>query len=423
MADQPVAPPRRHRKRDTAEVSQYALYAYRANRPKGEEKDKEGAADTSAEVAEFLAKEATSNDDFSLSVIKTNISGEGEPDLRSALVRRLARGCIYSGSGNIFVLDDKATPASTSALPTTANLCYYCLVRADSEDTSEGDDTPSTSEFVICLLRTFESADVELDLFRNEMDALCDQIASGGLLRAPESADSQTALDSQLGAWYDTTVEYLPRCCDLFAEHLDVLLYATAVGRKVEPVSGSARQKADLSSFVHALSLSSLLNVPGVVHSGAQSFLPPLQIAFDEHGGYTIAGSLDASSFCKTWAKAMAPTLGAFALKQVIHAHELKIIQEINTMKRLVCQAAGSHYALYNTYRFVCTCETVPSLVISSALATASAEDGANNTKQVLAVLLDFIRTRTDTTGLPAHAQAQLAEAMNYVSHAAVSQA
>ena len=52
-------------------------------------------------------------------------------------------------------------------------------------------------------------------------------------------------------------------------------------------------------------------------------------------------------------------------------------------MKRLVCQAAGSHYALYNTFRFVCTCETVPSVLLSSAFATASADDSGGDTLEV----------------------------------------
>ena len=52
-------------------------------------------------------------------------------------------------------------------------------------------------------------------------------------------------------------------------------------------------------------------------------------------------------------------------------------------MKRLVCQAAGSHYAMYNTYRFVCSCETVPSVLLSSAFATASADDSSGDTLEV----------------------------------------
>ena len=64
---------------------------------------------------------------------------------------------------------------------------------------------------------------------------------------------------------YDITVEYLPHCCQQFAAHLDAVLYAAVIGRRVEVLSGSARQRADVASFVKALSLAALLNAPGTL--------------------------------------------------------------------------------------------------------------------------------------------------------------
>ena len=114
----------------------------------------------------------------SLSVIKHNLGLEAEQDLRSALVKRLARGCIYSGSGNIFALDDKPAGASVAlgTSPSTvslagpppaagaaggpATLCYYCLLREHGEDVeSSVDDAPlSSSEFLVCCARVHSHA-------------------------------------------------------------------------------------------------------------------------------------------------------------------------------------------------------------------------------------------------------------------------
>ena len=88
----------------------------------------------------------------SLSALKTNLAPEAEADLRTALVRRLARGCIYSGNGNIFALEERPLPATPGQTSTPATLCYYCLVRADAD---EDTDAGSPGEFLVrhrCLL-------------------------------------------------------------------------------------------------------------------------------------------------------------------------------------------------------------------------------------------------------------------------------
>lgn len=98
----------------------------------------------------------------SISAIKTNLSSvEAEQDLRSSLVRKLARGCVFSGSGNIFVLEDKQqsnasllATATGAAMNTPSTLCYYCLVRDEGEekerDTPSGEESnSSSSEFLV----------------------------------------------------------------------------------------------------------------------------------------------------------------------------------------------------------------------------------------------------------------------------------
>ena len=64
--------------------------------------------------------------------------------------------------------------------------------------------------------------------------AVCDR------LTAPQASDGPVQLEARLAGWYDATVDYLPRCCDLFGDHLPMLLYATVVGRPVLVVRPSA---------------------------------------------------------------------------------------------------------------------------------------------------------------------------------------
>ena len=64
----------------------------------------------------------------SLSLLSTNLSGEQETELRTFMAKRLARGTVYSGSGNISTLEDY--------FPGESALCYYCLLRGGKEEES-----------------------------------------------------------------------------------------------------------------------------------------------------------------------------------------------------------------------------------------------------------------------------------------------
>ena len=123
-----------------------------------------------------------------------------EQELRSALVTTLGRGCVYSGSGNLITLNSVDSGAR-------AMLCYYCVVRDEgSDDTldplSHDPDDPDggaadasyfSSDHVLCFLREFPSADVELDLFKPELDAYCIELARTGVLRACRNRPNDTA--------------------------------------------------------------------------------------------------------------------------------------------------------------------------------------------------------------------------------------
>ena len=61
----------------------------------------------------------------SLSLLSTNLPGEQETELRKFMAKRLARGTVYSGSGNISTLED--------FFPDESAVCYYCFLRGGKE--------------------------------------------------------------------------------------------------------------------------------------------------------------------------------------------------------------------------------------------------------------------------------------------------
>lgn len=66
---------------------------------------------------------------YSLSLLSTNLSGVQETELRTFMAKRLTRGTVYSGSGNINTLEN--------FFPDELALCYYCLLRGGKENGEE----------------------------------------------------------------------------------------------------------------------------------------------------------------------------------------------------------------------------------------------------------------------------------------------
>ena len=81
----------------------------------------------------------------SLSLLSTNLSGEQETELRTFMAKRLARGTVYSGNGNINVLEN--------VFPGDSALCYYCLLRGGKES----DDSIEQQDMYDIYLKNFYS--------------------------------------------------------------------------------------------------------------------------------------------------------------------------------------------------------------------------------------------------------------------------
>ena len=81
----------------------FALFSYSVNRPETAVTGSNSGSPSKAQgnVEEFLSKERKTNDDFSLSLLVTDLRADHEARMRDTLARRLSRGVVYSGSGTI----------------------------------------------------------------------------------------------------------------------------------------------------------------------------------------------------------------------------------------------------------------------------------------------------------------------------------
>lgn len=233
----------------------------------------------SGSVSDFLRSEATSNDDFSLSLAATNMDVTEESAVRAMLVERLSRGAIYSGNGYVAdahvdvpesapaavdlssVLEDKrwleaflSDPKKT-AMRTTTLKVYFCLMRSDFG-----------TEYVVCLAERCESGirdtadagdsaasaanatppkrltgrqrgsrvdgepSAAVEVFKTELDDWCQQLAEV-LDGTPESHAKARA---RLDGWWVACVEYVERCVQAFDEEaLARLIHLGLSGRRV----------------------------------------------------------------------------------------------------------------------------------------------------------------------------------------------
>lgn len=75
--------------------SHYCLYSFRGSRLTQNRGDSDDgrSGDTNAETP--------SGDDFSLSLVDTNLPSEVEPELRSFIAKRLSKGAVFEGLGNV----------------------------------------------------------------------------------------------------------------------------------------------------------------------------------------------------------------------------------------------------------------------------------------------------------------------------------
>ncbi|XP_031560165.1 protein Njmu-R1-like [Actinia tenebrosa] len=373
----------------------YALYTYNANRPSSAELTDKTSSGTNEEggegsVADFLRKEATANHDFSLSLLSTNLTGEQDTELRTFIAKRLAKGTVYSGSGNVATIED--------VLPNTTSQCYYCLLRGDKEDEDNDDSVMSlgrylSKDFVVCFVA---DAKTKLELFQKELDDYSSMLLPE-LMTPIESLDVKEQF-GHLNNWYEENVEFLCRCVSLLKEDLSVLIQCGLVGMNLQVKSSDSKLAKDAKMFVNACSTMNTLNLQAGKNQiegkslEEKSFLPTsLNLTIDDEKRCELS-TKEATSFCKEWAKTMlsGDTNDPMFLREVIENYKLRVNHDLNTLKRLFRQAETDHYALYRSYQFLLKCGNGPVLLHNTkqeADAMSSEE-----TSDILKVLEDYIK-------------------------------
>lgn len=385
MADQTSTEENIEPKRD--DFHGFALYTFKARRPNSAEVDRNESGEDDEDggvtskavaaegsVADFLRKEATSNNDFSLSLLSTNLSGVQETELRTFMAKRLTRGTVYSGSGNINTLEN--------FFPDESALCYYCLLRGGKENGEEYRDQQERDsiefgsylckDYVVCLVSGSKSG---LELFQKELDDYSNELLPY-IDKYTESQDVQESF-KHLEAWYDENVKFVCRCSSLLKEDLAVLIGLGLLGGKLEVQGDDKKLKKDMKMFVDACSTVNVLGKSADaskqdtenLESKCTSVIPAEVILKKDGSEYTLSSKVT-TRFCREWAKTMLSDAGdnPVFLRQVIENYKLRVNHDLNTLKRLLRQAETDHYSLYRSYVFLLKCGNGPILLRNTTL-------------------------------------------------------
>nr|KAF6454985.1 sensitization to ricin complex subunit 2 [Rousettus aegyptiacus] len=127
------------RKLEPPPSSHYCLYSYRGSRVAQQRGDSDDGSPSGTNA------ETPSGDDFSLSLVDTNLPSEVEPELRSFIAKRLSKGAVFEGLGNVASVELR--------IPGYRVGCYYCLFQQKLlPETATMDSEHNPSEYVVCFL-------------------------------------------------------------------------------------------------------------------------------------------------------------------------------------------------------------------------------------------------------------------------------
>ncbi|XP_042721217.1 protein Njmu-R1 isoform X2 [Lagopus muta] len=284
--------------------------------------------------------------DFSLSLLDTNLPAEAETELRGFIAKRLAKGAVFEGMGNVATVD--------LSIPECKVGCYYCLFQQESLlETATLESEISAPEYVVCFLGGSEKG---LELFRLELDKYVQSLK----LSLDLEKTLETCVNPYLRSWFENSICPIQRVVQLFQEKLAFLLHAALSYTPVEVKNADERTEKDISRFLAAASLQ------GLVQEGTMTSLC-IAMTEEQHKSMVVdctgaqlqlhnAGS---NRFCEDWMHAFvngAEGGNPFLFRQVLENFKLKAIQDINNLKRFIRQAEMNHYALFKCYMFLKNC-------------------------------------------------------------------
>ncbi|XP_036409118.1 protein Njmu-R1 isoform X1 [Megalops cyprinoides] len=314
----------------------YSIYFYQSTRSE--------AADDKMARSHRRTESTTTEDDFSLSLVDTSLPPEAEPELRCYISRRLSKGALLGGMGNIATVE--------LSVPEQAVGCYCCLLEQErSPGQAEGE---GSGDYVVCFLGGSEKG---LNLFRLELDKYVQGLQNS---LSPELQNLETEIRPYLSRWYEESVMHIYRVVQLVQGNISYLLHAALSHTHVEVIGAEERTKADVARFIKAASLQ------GLVQEDTTTSLCKA-ISEDSHSDLVIDCSTTpptltntvSNRFCDDWNQAFlnaAERCNPFLLRQILENFKLKAIQDMNNLKRFIGQAEMSHYALFRCCLFLQSC-------------------------------------------------------------------
>jgi len=308
-----------------------------------------------------------------LEVEYTNLDVKEESNLRKYVQHKVNRKLIFSQTGQIGILPT-FEPTKTKHSSTT--LCYYSMIEVKEKNNpspspqqsvenlnqiqpqpeNEGksnEDKPKILEYILCLICELES-DEGFALFRPDLDLFCVKLKRL-LMEVKFHGKDDNELRDNLESWYTYTIEHITRCVDTVKDKLPVVLHSALIGKPIIIAKGSERKTfvEDITKFIRAASLNQLSDQSNVIIGDDREFYPNgIIISLDSSFNFQIS-SKETNVFCREWAKEIrksAKTLDPFKLRNLMEHYKLKVIQELNQLKRLVEHAKISNYALYKAY-------------------------------------------------------------------------
>ncbi|KAK2893929.1 protein Njmu-R1 isoform X2 [Channa argus] len=281
----------------------------------------------------------------SLTLIDSSLPLEAEPELRTYISRRLSKGALLGGMGNIATVELN--------IPEQAVGCYCCLL--EHERSPEQPDADGNG-YVICFMGGSEKG---LNLFRLELDKYAQGLHSN--LQTQEPQNLETEVRPYLSQWYEESVMHIYRVVQLVQKRIKFLLYAALSHTHVEVIHADERTKADVSRFIKAASLQGLSQQDTRTASLCKATSEDTQsdlIIDCSTSPPTLSNTVN-NRFCDDWIQAFlnaAERCNPFLLRQILENFKLKAIQDMNSLKRFVRQSEMSHYALFRCCQFLKGC-------------------------------------------------------------------
>lgn len=352
--------------------SYYTIYLYQGTRS-------EAAAENAA-WNQRRADSTTSLDDFSLTLIDSSLPSEAEPELRTYISRRLSKGALLGGMGNIATVE--------LSIPEQAVGCYCCLV--EQERSPEQPDADGNG-YVICFMGGSEKW---LNLFRLELDKYVQGLHSS--LQTPELLNLESEVRPYLSRWYEESVMHIHRVVQLVQNNISFLLHAALSHTLVEVNNSDERTKTDVSRFIKAAGLPGLSQQDTTTASLCKAISEDTQsdLIIDCSTSPPTLSNAVSNRFCDDWSQAFlnaAERCNPFLLRQILENFKLKAIQDMNSLKRLVRQAEMSHYALFRSCRFLQGCGNGDVLLQNARAEHSDMPEACS----IITVLEEFLRDQS----------------------------